>query len=253
MGRKVIIAPRTEEFVDRCASLMAESLRQAIATSGVATAALSGGSTVRAPYEKLASTGGIDWRRVLIFFGDDRFVDLDNPYSNYGQARLALIDRVPVPPQNVFPLPVKAANPAEGAREYERIIRETMGVPEPNIPIFDLIHLGMGPDGHTASLFPFSTALSDSASSGLVRMNHAGLAPWVDRVTFSFALINNARRILISATGKNKAGRVKEVLEGGQLDSKRIPVAGVKPEHGELIWLLDSDAASKLGAAALTP
>jgi len=252
MGRRVIVASNNDDFVQQASWILSDAARRAIAARGVFSIALCGGSTVRGPYELFASAEHIDWNRVLIFFGDDRFVDFDNPYSNYKQASEVLIERAGIPARNVFPMPVNAANPELGAREYARIIREQLSTPAPEIPIFDLVHLGMGPDGHTASLFPHSRALSRDERQGIIRMNHAGFYPWVDRLTFSVELINNARCVFVTATGRNKASRIREVLEGIEIDIDDIPIAAVAPTSENLIWLLDSGAAAGLKASTIT-
>jgi len=241
-SRKVIVASDRDDFNQQAVAVLSERASAAIVERGVFFVALAGGATVTPIYELFAKAEGIDWNRVKVFMGDERFVPQDNAYSNFRQAREALLDHVPIPASNVFPVPVIAPTPREGAREYACLIREHLHVPTGEMPVFDLIHLGMGTDGHTASLFPYSSALSDRRTKAIVRMNHAGLAPWVDRVTFSFGLINSARCVLITAAGRNKAERVKEAFSGGPNVWRRTPIAAVAPTNGELIWLLDSDA-----------
>jgi 6-phosphogluconolactonase len=188
---------------------------------------------------------------VVVLWGDDRFVDADNPYSNYALAKAALLDRVPIPPQNVVRVNVKAATPAVGAREYAAAIRTALGVGGNEIPVIDLVQLGMGPDGHTASLFPHSEALDEGDPLDFVRANHAGLAPWVDRVTFTFSAINSARSVLLLAGGANKAGRLREVFEGPNGGVPELPVVGVAPVNGHVTWVIDKAASAELSASTL--
>lgn len=245
MAQKIIIAENTQDQSRRAADLTAEKAREAIQQRGRFTLALSGGSSVRATYERFAGAEGIDWSRVFLFFGDERLVDRDNPYSTYKLVEESLLSRIPaLPPENVFPVPVDAPTPTEGARRYSATICEFFGVKRGDWPVFDLTLNGMGPDGHTASLFPHRSAVNETHR--IVVMSHAGLAPWVDRVTLTLPVFDHARMVLFLAHGAAKADVLKQVLEG-ERNVKHWPAQGVIPmTGGEIIWLLEPEIAAKL-------
>lgn len=249
MARKIIIARDVEEQSRRAAEVIAEGAREAVAERGRFTLALSGGSSVRKAYEHLAKAEGIDWMKVFLFFGDERFVEGDNPYSTYKLVEESLLIRIPALPRtNVFPVSVDALTPEEGARRYADTIREFFQVGDGEWPRFDLTLNGMGPDGHTASLFPGREAVGETRQIAV--MSHAGLSPWVDRVTLTLPVFNHARRVLFLANGAAKAEVLKGVLEG-EWDVNRLPAQGVQPLNGEMIWLLEPGVASKLSDSLL--
>ena len=243
MVREVSITPSGDEFSRRAAETIAEALRDAIASRGRASIALSGGSVAAPVYGNLAVSAGIDWRSVLVFWGDDRFVEPSNPYSNYGVAREALLSKALVSDASVYAPPTDAETPDDGAKKYEQSIANALGRPAR----FDVIHLGMGPDGHTASLFPDSPALAQLENPALVRAVHAGLAPWVDRLTFTMELINAARLVLVTVSGAAKAQRLRQVFDAADMGGNAaLPASLVAPTEGRLIWLLDEPAALAL-------
>jgi 6-phosphogluconolactonase len=204
--------------------------------------ALSGGSTPRRVYEMLASDefkSKVNWQFVHIFFGDERTVPPEDPASNYGMAVQALISRIPIPESNVHPIS-GAGDPHENAKNYERELREYFAGSA--WPRFDLVLLGMGEDGHTASLFPETEGISEQ-SAWVV-------ANWVEklnefRITLTAQAINSAAQILFLVTGANKASRLAEVLNGAYRPSS-LPAQLIKPEDGELIWMVDKRAAANL-------
>jgi 6-phosphogluconolactonase len=227
-----LAAAVADVFVDDCRSAQKERGRFFVA--------LAGGTTPKAAYGLLAQPprrGAIDWSRVELFFGDERCVPPDDPESNYRMAREALIDAVPLPAQNVHRIRGED-EPREAARQYAQLLRETMG----DLPRFDLIMLGMGPDGHTASLFPGTDPQTDETQ--LVR------APFVDaqhgyRVTMTPLVINNARHVLIATEGLPKAPALYAVLKG-PYDPEVHPVQIVAPASGKLSWYVDGAAAAEL-------
>ncbi|MDR3707247.1 MAG: 6-phosphogluconolactonase [Capsulimonadaceae bacterium] len=245
MGREIIVAASAEDFAGQASRLIADAARSAISRSGRFSIALSGGSTVAPIYARLSSEPGIDWTNVIVFWGDERFVALDNPYSNFRLGREALLDRVPIPDRNIHPMPVGARTPRDGARQYSETLKNVLGIGPNGIPVFDMIQLGMGPDGHTASLFPGNRTLGASSPPNLVRAVHAGLSPWVDRLTFTLPLINAAQCVLIAAAGANKAARIRQVLQPSSTPTRPLPVALVAPTSGRLVWLLDKAAAEE--------
>ena len=222
-----------KEAAERCARIAEE----AVALAGRFTIALSGGSTPKLLYERLASREireRIPWSRIEIFLGDERPVATDHPDSNFGMARDALLAHVAV---RAHPMPAAIGD----ADAYERLVRERVAPGRQGIPAFDLILLGIGSDGHTASLFPGTTALDERER--LVVMNdvpqHA-----TRRMTFTYPLVNAARRVWVLATGAAKRDVVAACLRGA--DPARHPAAGVRPRDGELVWWLDEPAASAL-------
>lgn len=204
--------------------------------------ALSGGNTPRCVYEVLAGNefkDKINWRFVHIFFGDERPVPPDDPASNYGMARASLISRVPIPDSNVHPTP-GAGDPQENARIYEQELRSYFTGSA--FPRFDLVLLGMGEDGHTASLFPRSEAIFEKAAWVV--------ANWVAqlnefRITLTAPAINSAAEILFLVTGGSKASRLAAVLNGS-FQPDLLPAQLIKPDQGELIWMVDKAAAGAL-------
>jgi 6-phosphogluconolactonase len=203
----------------------------ALAQKDSFTVALSGGSTPKVLYQVLAEEfrEQVLWSKVQFFWSDERHVPPDHPDSNYRMAHEALLSRVPVLESNVHR--VRSENPSaqEAADEYEKII----------VPRLDLILLGLGTDGHTASIFPGSEVLHET--------KRLIAAPWVEklnayRITMTLPLLNNGASVLFLVSGAEKAEIVKEVLEGPQ----KYPAQFVQPTNGELIWMLDRDAAGNL-------
>lgn len=218
---------------------------EAIAQRGSFSVALSGGSTPKALYAQLAAAplnDSIDWGKVHVFFSDERFVPPDSEESNYHTARVGLLSRVPIPAEQVHPYATEHIAPEDSAEAYEAEIRASVPAGSTSRPEFDLILLGMGPDGHTASLFPGTAALS--ISDRLVAPNYVDkLQTW--RLTFTYPLINAGRTVMFLVAGDDKKERVREVLSGGS----SLPAARVAPAPGRLVWLLDAAAAAEYDAA----
>lgn len=203
--------------------------------------ALSGGNTPRRVYELLATDfkSKINWQFVHIFFGDERTVPPEDPASNYGMALASLISRVPVPEGNVHPIS-GAGDPKDNARSYERALRRYFAGSA--WPRFDLVLLGMGEDGHTASLFPGTAGISEEKAWVV--------ANWVEqlneyRITLSAPAINSAAQIMFLVTGANKASQLLSVLNG-PFQPNVLPAQFIKPDLGDLIWMIDKAAASRL-------
>ncbi len=212
---------------------------EAVAQRGLFTVALSGGSTPKALFELLADTDEpfrdqIPWSRIHFFWSDERHVPPDHPDSNYRMANEALLSRVPITPGNVHRVPSENPDAAEAAAQYEQTVVEITGQ---RLPQLDLILLGLGTDGHTASIFPGSDVLHER--------ERLVAAPWVEklqtyRITMTLPLLNNGASVVFLVSGSEKARIVKEIFEGPET----FPAQAVKPAHGELLWLLDNDAAS---------
>jgi 6-phosphogluconolactonase len=240
----ITVLPDVPAIIHRAAELISGRIKSSIAARGRCTLLLSGGTSVGNLMELLAADHSIDWRKTYLFWGDDRFVEPTNPHSSYKLAEEKLIRSLPaLPRENVFPVPANASTPSEGAKAYSQTIRKFFGLAQGELPRFDIAINGMGPDGHTASLFPHSPALDETEEIAV--MNHAGLAPWVDRVTLTFPVFNQARCVIFMASGAGKAQTLKNVLEGKR-NIHDYPSQGIQPADGELIWLLDSSIASQL-------
>jgi len=202
------------------------------------TVALSGGSTPKRMFQILAEQfrDQMAWEGIQFFWSDERHVPPDDPESNYRMANEALLAHVPVSAENVHRIHGEEPNAVDAASEYERTI---VAVTKQPLPRLDLIFLGLGTDGHTASIFPGSEALHET--------KRLVAAPYVEkfksyRITMTLPLINNAASVVFLVSGAEKAEIVKSVFEGGN----QCPAQAVKPVQGELIWMLDKDAASKL-------
>jgi 6-phosphogluconolactonase len=226
-----------EHFVARAA--------EAVTARGRFTVALSGGSTPRSTYTLLASdefAPRVDWPRVHVFWGDERCVPPDHPDSNYRIAREPLLLHVPIPAGNVHRIHGEL-DPAQAAREYERVLLTVFGgSPGGSPPRLDLVLLGMGNDGHTASLFPGTAAIHEG-ERWVVAHHVPRLSAW--RVTLTPAVINAAAQVTFLVAGAGKAERLREVLKGSHQPDV-LPAQIVSPTGGQLLWLADAAAASRL-------
>jgi len=241
---QVIVCEDGAEVARRAAERFIEIAREAINANGKFSVALAGGSTPKKLYDLLASDeyrDQIEWPKVHIFFGDERCVPPDDAESNYRMANEAMLARVPVPPQNVHRM-VGDGDAVANARLYEDELRGYFD--EEQWPRFDLVLLGMGDDGHTASLFPGSQALQETSAWAT--------ANWVEkfqtfRITLSAPAINHAAHVLFLVTGAGKAARLPEVING-ERDTNRLPSQLIQPQAagGKLEWLIDKDAAANL-------
>lgn len=225
-----------EQLATEAAGKIAETGAAAIGERGTFALALSGGSTPRATYEHLARAN-LDWAKVHVFWSDERCVPPANPESNYGMTRAALLDQVAIPAANIHRIPGEL-EPAAAAAAYRDEIDAHFGAG--GIPRLDLVLLGLGEDGHTASLFPGTEAVK--RGDELVVENFVPLLDqW--RVTMTYPFINGARKVIFLVGGDHKAQVVKELIES---KSSRLPASAVRPMSGNLVWLLDKAAASLL-------
>jgi 6-phosphogluconolactonase len=213
----------------------------AIAARGRFCVALSGGNTPRGVNAWLAAekTTALPWDRIFVFFGDERHVPPDDPESNYRMARESLLGAVPIPEENVHRVLAELPAPA-AAVQYEMDLRTFFRLPAGSWPRFDLIFLGLGDDGHTASLFP--------GSAGLEEQSRLVVANWVEkfsgyRITFTFPVLNHASEVAFLVSGKSKAPVVRDIFSAGHPGS--YPAQAVRP-GGKLLWIVDEDAASLL-------
>jgi 6-phosphogluconolactonase len=216
----------------------------AVQTRGKFIVALSGGSTPRGMFKLLAGDkfASLPWSKFYFFWGDERHVPPDHPDSNYRMAYEALLSKVPVPKENVFRVSTENKDADAAARAYEETLKGFFKLRPGEVPRFDLILLGMGPDGHTASLFPDSVALHED--------ERLVVANWVEkfktfRITFTYPVINNAACVTFLVAGEDKAPALHEVLEN---KNSGLPAQRVRPSNGRLIWLVDRPAASQLSS-----
>jgi 6-phosphogluconolactonase len=235
------VYPDLESLSRAAATLLVEQANLAVAARGRFSVALAGGATPRRTYELLAAPPLKDqapWDRVHVFWGDERCVPLTDPRSNARLAKEAWLDHVPIPVTQIHPLDC-APDPAAAARQYEAKLREFFaGQP----PILDLVFLGLGDDGHTASLFPGTPVLAES-KHWAAAVSVAGQD--LQRVTLTAPLINQAAMVAFLVAGGAKAGVLREVLHGPR-DPARLPAQLIQPHNGELLWLVDLAAAGSL-------
>jgi 6-phosphogluconolactonase len=233
----------------RVADVFALAAQEASAARPRFAVALSGGETPRALYKLLARQQfqqKIPWRRTQLYWGDERCVPPDDPASNYGMARDTFIRHVPIAPENVHRMRGEDL-PEEAAHEYDAELRRLAAQlrPRVEVPVFDLVLLGLGADGHTASLFPHSEALAVEDDFCVSTTAPDG-SP---RLTVTAPVINAARRVWFLVSGASKAGMVAEVIEGLRVPTA-VPAQGVSPVHGSLTWFLDEAAAAELSPDA---
>jgi 6-phosphogluconolactonase len=244
-ARKIAVVEDAPALATQAANEFRTRSRAAINERGCFTVAFSGGHTPNAMFELLARpdfADDIDWNNVFVFWGDERCVPPDDPRSNFSAANGRLLQKVPLPPGNVHRMRGEL-EPREGAIAYSKELEAFFA----GATRFDLSYLGLGPDGHTASLFPNSRALG--VTDALCTENFAGVTidpPW--RLTLTYPALNASRAILFLVEGGEKADIVARVIEGPR-DPRQLPSQGIAPA-GELVWLLDRAAASKLTARA---
>ncbi len=245
MTKKIEQVPDFERLVREAAQHIVSVAQEAIANHGQMAFALAGGSTPKKLYTLLTRDpfrSQIPWGGIHFFWGDERHVPPDHQDSNYRMARETLLGHVPVPEDHVHRIPSELPNAKEAADKYERALREHFQLVPGQKPRFDLILLGLGPDGHTASLFPGTPAVQDTL--GLVA------APWVDkfstfRITLTPAVLNEAAHVIFLVSGQDKAEALRSVLEG-PYQPDRFPAQVINPAQGRLLWLVDKEAAGCL-------
>jgi 6-phosphogluconolactonase len=236
---EIHVAKDLDELNRFAAERFVSSAKKAIEATGRFTVALAGGSTPKSLYRLLAGSqfrDRVDWSRVFFFFGDERRVGPDHPDSNFRMTKENLFDPLGTARQNIFRWPTEKPEAEDGAADYEKTIKEFFNA-DP-LPRFDLILLGLGADGHTASLFPYSPALKEVSRLAVTNPVEK-LA--TDRLTLTFPVINNAANIILLVSGAEKASALKEILEG-KADPEKYPAQMVRPVNGDLVWLIDNQA-----------
>jgi 6-phosphogluconolactonase len=239
------VVPDAASLFQAGAEQFASAAAASIETTGSFSVALSGGSTPRGMFALLAGNGfrgRVRWDRVFFFWGDERHVPPDHPDSNFRMAREALLSHLSLREDQVFRIPAENPDAAAAAYEYEVTMRRYFGLSDGQFPRFDLVLLGMGPEGHTASLFPGTKAL--------LEQTRVVVANWVGkfnthRITMTAPAINAAARVLFLIGGEDKAPALKAVLEG-PLEPSQLPAQLIQPGNGSLLWLCDRAAAQLL-------
>lgn len=242
---EIQIVANLDEISCRAAEEFIYRAREAIQAKGFFTGVLSGGSTPRALYTLLASSRYLDqvpWPKIHVFWGDERCVPPTHPESNFRMASDSLLSKVPIPKENIHRMPAEQENHDRAAQEYENTLKTFFRLKTGGYPRFDLVLLGMGDDGHTASLFPGAAALRETkrlAVANYIEKLHTY------RLTLTAMAINYARNILFLISGEPKASVLKEVLEGAY-EPNRLPTQLIQPVGGRVTFLVDRPAASKL-------
>jgi len=244
------VDPDPSALAARAAQYFADKCAKAATEQGRARIAISGGSTPKATFSLLADPAQpwraqMPWDKLDLWWVDERSVPPDQPDSNYGMTRDVLLDKVSLKPGQIHRMEGEL-NPAEAAARYEIELRNDFRLNGTDLPRFDLLQLGMGPDGHTASLFPHTAALHET--SRLVTANHVATIKDSWRVTLTQPVINNAADVFFLIEGPDKAQILKEVLLG-PLDPERLPSQLISPASGILTLLLDVAAAALLPVA----
>ncbi len=241
---KTLLAQDFPSLCKKAAQIFLEASADAVRTKGVATIAVSGGSTPKGLFELLAESlyaSRVNWSKTHLFWVDERCVPPQHADSNYGMTHATLLSRVPISPSNVHRMAGEMSSPQQAAKAYENELKSffklTLSPPE-----FDLIFLGLGEDGHTASLFPKSEALHD--------LDHWVAANFVEkfsahRITLTLPVLNNAKKVVFLVSGNSKAQVLQQIFTDDS-GSKRFPAQLIEPRLGDLTWLFDKDAASKL-------
>jgi 6-phosphogluconolactonase len=228
--------PDADAVIEALADYLASDIRETLSRQACYRWALAGGSTPGRLYRRLArpdAAGLVDWGRMRLFWGDERCVPPGDPQSNYRMVRESLLDHVPIPAGNIFPID-GTLDPERSAEAYAAVLGE-----EP----LDCVLLGMGDDGHTASLFPDTPRLREESRTVIASRSPV---PPVHRVSLSLRSINAARRVLFLTLGKHKSVAVARVMDQLGREGAHLPAAMVHPERGALVWFLDYDAAALL-------
>ncbi len=236
---RIVIAPRADELIDKLAMELVLHAETCVREFGDFHLALSGGSTPEPLYRRLMYDPDfrkLPWRRTHLWIVDERCVPLDDERSNYRMIRETIVEHADIPREQVHPM---SAEDPRADLAYEKELRETLGWRERGQDRLDYVLLGMGVDGHTASLFPRTEPLRERER--LVRLNFAEDAEPHERITMTFPMINTARFIAVLVTGEKKAPTLERVAAGDATEEE-LPICGVRPREGQLVWYLDGAA-----------
>lgn len=246
MKSEIRIVANADELCRVTAEEFVRQAKEAVQAKGLFTVALSGGSTPKGLYSLLANDitlrGGTPWDKTHFFWGDERHVPPDHVESNYRMANEAMLTKVPVPPANVHRIKSENPDADKAANEYEQVLCDFFQLSFGQFPRFDLMLLGLGPEAHTASLFPGTKALQEYRRSVV--------SSWIgkfytDRITMTAPVFNNADCVIFLVSGDEKALPLKAVLEGNY-EPEQLPAQLIRPAHGRLLWLVDKASARLL-------
>lgn len=251
--REVLLFPDAALLVRHTATEFVDAASDAVTKTGSFTVALSGGSTPKALHHLLADDPAfrsrVPWDKMHLFFGDERHVPPDHQDSNYLMAVETLISRAPLKPDQITRIKGEYRDTEKAALEYQQALRAYFKLQDGELPRFDLVLLGMGDEGHTASLFPGTKALHPSSSRFVVR-NWVGKL-FTERITLTAPAINNANQVIFLVTRADKAPALKAVLEG-PYEPEQLPAQLIQPATGKLLWLVDHAAGNMLSAGIAT-
>jgi 6-phosphogluconolactonase len=241
---KVFVFDHQKEISDFVIRIWDRISRRAVRVKGLFFVGLSGGKTPVGLYQRFSGTKErLFWEKTHVFLVDERFVPFDHPDSNYRMLKEILFDHVPLPRENIHPIPTEGSTLEASATAYEKDLRKSFGLLENGFPGFDLLILGIGEDGHTASLFPGSPVLKD-------RMNLVASVPLNEtkhsRITLTLPVINHAKHILFLVTGKDKAPVLRKIIDG---KDSSLPASMVHSKRGSLIFVLDREASILLSGS----
>ena len=246
MPPDVRILTNTDAIARRAAQDFLQSATQTVSEKGSFTVALSGGSTPKALYSLLATDAALrsqlPWDKMYMYFGDERSVGPDHADSNFRMATETMLSKVPIKPEQVFRIKGEYKDTEKAAQEYEQVLRTSFKIAEGQFPRFDLVFLGIGNEGHTASLFPGTQALLETKR--LAVRNWVGKL-YTNRITLTAPVINNAARVIFMVTGADKALALKGILEG-PYEPDQLPAQLIQPPNGNLVWLVDTVAGGML-------
>lgn len=246
-GIHIEIADNPDELVSRAFQRFVQTAEDTLKKSDRFSIAISGGSTPRPLYKKMGEEpwrSKIPWQQTHIFWVDERCVPPLDPASNYGAAKSDFLDRIPIPSGQIYPMHGEC-DPEEGARDYEIDLARFFGLKPGAVPIFDFMLLGIGKDGHMASLFPGQESLDEKKR---LVISVTGGDPNVPRMTMTYPLINQARHGVFLVSGRGKAEVLRAILE---YRDRTLPAQRIQPKQGPVTWLLDRDAASLLSEGLL--
>jgi 6-phosphogluconolactonase len=246
---RILVSATVPELFEEAAQLISRAAARAIQQRGIFSLALSGGSTPKGLFQLLATPAWrerLDWGSTHVFWGDERYVPHTDPRSNFRMTKETLLDHVPIPANNIHPMPTDVP-PDEAARRYEETLRQVLGKAS-DFPQLDLNLIGLGENGHTASLFPHRPILHENK-----RLVVSDFIPEVNmhRITMTVPMINAGREVVFLIAGESKADVVRDVIIGPQ-QPEQLPAQLINPAQGELIWLLDSSVAANLPADTST-
>lgn len=240
------VAGSVQDWAHQAAAFIASVSERAILANGRFIMALSGGSTPKTLYQTLASPEWktrFDWKKIHFLFGDERCVLPDHQDSNFNMAQASLFHPLAIQPDHIFRMKGEGEDPSSVAREYEQTIRQLTETQPPAMPRIDLVLLGLGDDGHTASLFPGTSALQETKKVVTVGQAPTGIR---SRLTLTLGVLNQAAMVLFLVTGKGKADMIRRILEPASEADRSLPAAKITPESGQLVWMLDQAAAAGL-------